>query len=141
MYSSQQPKTHNRNDHNHQFRYQQQPQQQTQQTKQQHIVQIYDTANQLSDLLQTGLSPPACEAVIDLLRAGVEPDKVIAMVQQLQQQQQQRAAAAAADQLPSSPSNQSKFLRRAMELHKKQSDKESQSSQAATRAASKSVGW
>jgi hypothetical protein len=46
-------------------------------------------ANAISERLETGLNSATLEAIVDLLRAGVSPDAVVAMVDQLQQQQQQ----------------------------------------------------
>jgi len=53
-------------------------------------VKMYETITAMSDRLETGLSPAAVESVVDLLRAGVAPDAIVAMVSQLQQQTQQK---------------------------------------------------
>jgi len=54
-------------------------------------LDLQSIVQELSERLETGLSPAALEAVVDLLRAGVEPAKVIAAVTFLQQQQRSGA--------------------------------------------------
>jgi hypothetical protein len=52
-------------------------------------MELCAVANAISARLETGLNSATLEAIVDLLRAGVSPDAVVAMVDQLQQQQQQ----------------------------------------------------
>jgi hypothetical protein len=52
-------------------------------------MELCAVANAISGRLETGLNSATLEAIVDLLRAGVSPDAVVAMVDQLQQQQQQ----------------------------------------------------
>jgi hypothetical protein len=53
-------------------------------------MELAAVAAAISERLDTGLNPATLEAMVDLLRAGVSPEAVVAMVDQLQQQQQQQ---------------------------------------------------
>ena len=44
----------------------------------------------ISDRLNTGLNEHALQAIVDLLRAGVHPEAVVAVVTSLQQQESRR---------------------------------------------------
>lgn len=42
---------------------------------------VLELVKELSIRLDTGLSPPALEAIVDLLQQGVSPDAIVAVIQ------------------------------------------------------------
>ncbi len=63
------------------------PSNQTTSTSKTNDREMYSVVQAMSDRLETGLNIEALSAIVDLLKAGVHPDAVVAVVTSLSQRQ------------------------------------------------------